>query len=155
MERVEEEEEEEEEKGGGEHEGSRVVSDGGRKWKPAFSLFICAVRGISANVLQLQDINGPSRGDDFYLDRVAIITQAASGTGFRMRRLQFPIHAAFAMTINYSRARPRATWESTCLHPCSCTANSTSACQGLAVLMPSKCWRLVESHVNVVYPEAL
>ncbi|KAG0710398.1 hypothetical protein GWK47_022903 [Chionoecetes opilio] len=54
----------------------------------------------SANVLQLQVITGPSRGDDFYLPRVPIITQAASGTGFRMRRLQFPIRVAFVMTIN-------------------------------------------------------
>ncbi|KAG0721850.1 hypothetical protein GWK47_045598 [Chionoecetes opilio] len=61
---------------------------------------ICVVRVISANVLQLQVITGPSRGDDFYLPRVPIITQAASGTGFRMQRLQFSIHAAFAMTIN-------------------------------------------------------
>ncbi|KAG0712748.1 QRFP-like peptide receptor [Chionoecetes opilio] len=57
--------------------------------------------GVSrANVLQLQVITGPSRGDDFYLPRVPMITQAASGTGFCMRRLQFPIRVAFAMTIN-------------------------------------------------------
>ncbi|KAG0724783.1 hypothetical protein GWK47_039928 [Chionoecetes opilio] len=61
---------------------------------------ICVVRGNSANVLQLQVITGPSRGDNFYLPRVPIITQAASGTGFRMRRLQFPIRVAFAMAIN-------------------------------------------------------
>ncbi|KAG0728290.1 hypothetical protein GWK47_003766 [Chionoecetes opilio] len=61
---------------------------------------ICVVRGISGNVLQLQVICGPSRGDDFYLPRVPIITQAASGTGSRMRFLQFPIRVAFAMTIN-------------------------------------------------------
>ncbi|KAG0711357.1 hypothetical protein GWK47_020749 [Chionoecetes opilio] len=61
---------------------------------------ICVVRGISADVLQLQVITGPSRGDDFYLPRVPLITQAASGTGVRIRCLQFPIHVAFAMTIN-------------------------------------------------------
>ncbi|KAG0720926.1 hypothetical protein GWK47_047452 [Chionoecetes opilio] len=60
---------------------------------------ICVVRGISANVLQLQVITGPSQGDDFYLSRVPIISQAASGTGFRMWRLQFSICVAFAMTI--------------------------------------------------------
>ncbi|KAG0693159.1 hypothetical protein GWK47_027624 [Chionoecetes opilio] len=58
------------------------------------------MHGISANVLQLQVITEPGRGDDFYLPRVPMITQAASGTGFRMRRLQFPIRVAFAMTIN-------------------------------------------------------
>ncbi|KAG0695561.1 hypothetical protein GWK47_026859 [Chionoecetes opilio] len=52
------------------------------------------------NVLQLQVITGPSRGDDFYLPCLPMITQAASGTGFRMRRLQFSIRVAFAMTIN-------------------------------------------------------
>ncbi|KAG0719939.1 hypothetical protein GWK47_049469 [Chionoecetes opilio] len=61
---------------------------------------ICVMRDISANVLRLQVITGSSRGDDFYLPRVPIITQAASGTGFRMQRLQFPIRVAFAMTIN-------------------------------------------------------
>ncbi|KAG0720526.1 hypothetical protein GWK47_048336 [Chionoecetes opilio] len=61
---------------------------------------ICVVRGISANVLQLQVFTGPSRGDDFYLLHVPTITQVASGTGFRMRRLQFPIRVAFTMKIN-------------------------------------------------------
>ncbi|KAG0715829.1 hypothetical protein GWK47_011040 [Chionoecetes opilio] len=61
---------------------------------------ICVVRGISAKALQLQVIPGPSRGDDFYLSRVPIITQAASGTRFRRRRLQFPICVPFTMTIN-------------------------------------------------------
>ncbi|KAG0728702.1 hypothetical protein GWK47_003667 [Chionoecetes opilio] len=49
--------------------------------------------------LRCKALQSSSRGDDFYLPRVPIITQAASGTGFRMRRLQFPIRVAFAMTI--------------------------------------------------------
>ncbi|KAG0713815.1 hypothetical protein GWK47_015342 [Chionoecetes opilio] len=62
---------------------------------------LCQQKQLSlANVLQLQVITGPSRGDDFYLPRVPIITLVTSGTGFRMRRLQFFILAAFAMTIN-------------------------------------------------------
>ncbi|KAG0723684.1 hypothetical protein GWK47_042198 [Chionoecetes opilio] len=61
---------------------------------------ICVVCDISANVLQLQVFTGPNRGDDFYLPHVPIITQAVSGTGFRMRCLQFHIRVAFAMTIN-------------------------------------------------------
>ncbi|KAG0713572.1 hypothetical protein GWK47_001806 [Chionoecetes opilio] len=61
---------------------------------------ICVVRGISANVLQLQVITGSSRGGDFYMPRVPIITRAESNTGLRIRRLQFPIRVEFAMTIN-------------------------------------------------------
>ncbi|KAG0728157.1 hypothetical protein GWK47_033090 [Chionoecetes opilio] len=49
--------------------------------------------------LRCKALQPSSRGDDFYLPRVPIITQAASGTKFRMR-LQFPIRVAFAMTIN-------------------------------------------------------
>ncbi|KAG0719527.1 hypothetical protein GWK47_050293 [Chionoecetes opilio] len=47
------------------------------------------------------------RGDDFYLPRVPIITQAASGTGFRMRRLQFSIRVAFAMTIKMCQGQTK------------------------------------------------
>ncbi|KAG0723156.1 hypothetical protein GWK47_043163 [Chionoecetes opilio] len=100
---------------------------------------ICVVRGIIANVLQLQVFTGPSRGDDFYLHRVPIITQAASGTGFRMRRLQFPISVAFDDRVDDQQVPgPDQELRGSLL--------AYTRVKGLAVLMPSKCWRPVESY---------
>ncbi|KAG0711263.1 hypothetical protein GWK47_020984 [Chionoecetes opilio] len=113
------------------------------------------MRGISAKVLQLQVITGPSRGDDFYLPRVPIITQAASGTGFRMRRLQFLIRVAFAMTINKCQGQTKSyvgVYLSTPVFTHGqlyVTLSRVGCADAVEVLAPRGMTR------NVVYPEAL
>ncbi|KAG0711378.1 hypothetical protein GWK47_020721 [Chionoecetes opilio] len=110
---------------------------------------------VHANVLQLQVITGPGRGDDLYLPRVPIITQAASGTGFRMRRLQFPIRVAFAMTINKCQGQTKSYMKvylptPVFTHGQLYVSLSRFGCvDAVQVLAPRGITR------NVVYPEAL
>ncbi|KAG0711358.1 hypothetical protein GWK47_020751 [Chionoecetes opilio] len=117
---------------------------------------ICVVRGISADVLQLQ---GHHRTEPRRRLLPASRTPHHAGSIW-----YWSPHTVSAISHpccichddkQVPGARPRATWESTCYTSVHAMANPTSACQGPAVLMPSKCWRPVESHGELVYPEAL
>ncbi|KAG0719858.1 hypothetical protein GWK47_007048 [Chionoecetes opilio] len=103
-------------------------------------------RHQSRSIYAVKRFNPVAEATTFYLPRVPIIRQAASGTGFRMRRL--PISHPCCICHDDQKvpgSDQKATWGVYLPTPVFSTANPTTACQGLAVLMPSKCWRPVES----------
>ena len=62
---------------------------------------LCTVSRLHANVLELRVGSGPSRGEVLFLPRLPLeVDGGDSGLGFSFRRLQFPIKAAFCLTIN-------------------------------------------------------
>jgi ATP-dependent DNA helicase PIF1 len=66
------------------------------------------VKGIASRLLTCIVLNGPNAGDTVYIPRIDLCT--ADGTlPFTMRRRQFPVKVAFAMTINKAQGQSFAT----------------------------------------------
>jgi len=60
---------------------------------------------ISRRVLEAVIITGPHSGDRCFIPRIPLTTNANSTLPFQLRRLQFPVRLAFAMSINKSQGQ--------------------------------------------------
>ena len=56
------------------------------------------------NSLKLRVLTGPSKGTNIFIPKM-VLTPSDSSIAFKMRRIQFPIIPAFAMTINKSQGQ--------------------------------------------------
>jgi hypothetical protein len=58
------------------------------------------VTGFSERVLQIQLLGGDHDGQSALIPRISLIPTSMPNFTFKIRRRQFPVHLAFAMTIN-------------------------------------------------------
>lgn len=62
------------------------------------------IRGMKAHVLQVELLSGPKRGSMAFIPRILFIPNN-SVLPFKLKRKQFPVRLAFAMTINKSQGQ--------------------------------------------------
>ena len=62
------------------------------------------IRGFGRHVLDAEIMTGPNVGERIFIPRILLIA-SDSGLPFDLRRLQYPVRPAFAMTINKSQGQ--------------------------------------------------
>nr|VDD24785.1 unnamed protein product [Brassica oleracea] len=116
------------------------------------------ITGLAKHILQAKIITGTRVGETVFLHRV-LIEPSDSKLPFKMRRRQFPLKVAFAMTINKSQGQtlsnvglflPRPVFSHGQLYV---AVSRVKSRKGLKILITDKDQKPQESTLNVVFKE--
>ena len=116
------------------------------------------ITGLAKHILQAKIITGTRVGETVFLHRV-LIEPSDSKLPFKMRRRQFPLKVAFAMTINKSQGQtlsnvglflPRPVFSHGQLYV---AVSRVKSRKGLKILIADKDQKPQESTLNVVFKE--